>query len=124
MFSTHVVEDLAATCNQLAIMHKGSFLYAGSMKDLAEEARGKIWICKVPDEEKARKVEEQYRITSKQYTEGGLQAKSDFRSTARNRMYICSGNIGRCVYLCDESKRIERKLVVPSLIGNENFIED
>ena len=26
LFSTHVVEDLAATCNQLAIMHKGSFL--------------------------------------------------------------------------------------------------
>ena len=45
------------------------------MKDLAEEARGKIWICKVPDEEKARKVEEQYRITSKQYTEGGLQLR-------------------------------------------------
>ena len=35
LFSTHVVEDLAATCNQLAIMHKGDFLYAGSMKNLA-----------------------------------------------------------------------------------------
>ena len=37
LFSTHVVEDLAATCNQLAIMHKGSFLYAGSMKNLTEQ---------------------------------------------------------------------------------------
>ena len=33
---------------------KGSFLYAGSMKNLTEEAQGKIWVCKVPDEEKAR----------------------------------------------------------------------
>ena len=75
LFSTHVVEDLAATCNQLTIMHKGRFLYAGSMKNLAEEAQGKIWICKVSDEEKARKIEGKYRITSKQYVEGGLQLR-------------------------------------------------
>ena len=75
LFSTHVVEDLAATCNQLAIMHKGSFLYAGSMKNLAEKAQGKKWVCKVPDEEKAREVERKYRITSKQYVEGGLQLR-------------------------------------------------
>ena len=70
-----MVEDLAATCNQLAIMHKGSFLYAGSMKDLSEEAQGKIWICKVPDENKERDIERKYRITSKQYVEGGLQLR-------------------------------------------------
>lgn len=75
LFSTHVVEDLAAVCNQLAIMHKGSFIYAGSMKNLAEKAKGKIWICKVPDEEKAREAEHKYHITSKQYAEGGLQLR-------------------------------------------------
>ena len=75
LFSTHVVEDLAATCNQLANMHKGRFLYAGSMKNLTEEVQGKIWICKVPDERKAREVEQKYRITSKQYVEGGLQLR-------------------------------------------------
>ena len=75
LFSTHVVEDLVATCNQLAIIQKGSFLYAGSVRDLVEEAQGKIWICKVSDEEKAREVECQYRITSKQYVEEGLQLR-------------------------------------------------
>lgn len=34
LFSTHVVEDLVATCNQLAVMKKGAFLYAGSMQEL------------------------------------------------------------------------------------------
>lgn len=61
LFSTHVVEDLAATCNQLTIMHKGTFLYTGSVRNLAEKAQGKIWICKVPDEENARKIERKYR---------------------------------------------------------------
>ena len=45
------------------------------MKDLSEEAQGKIWICKVPDENKARDIERKYRITSKQYVEGGLQLR-------------------------------------------------
>lgn len=31
--------------------------------------------CKVPDERKAREVEQKYRITSKQYVEGGLQLR-------------------------------------------------
>ena len=55
LFSTHVVEDLAATCNQLAIMHKGSFLYAGSMKNLVEKAQGKIWFAKYQMRKKREK---------------------------------------------------------------------
>lgn len=75
LFSTHVIEDLAAVCNQLAVMKKGRFLYAGSMKELVEEAQGKIWTCKVNNEERAREIECRYCITSKQYMEGGLLLK-------------------------------------------------
>lgn len=75
LFSTHVVEDLAATCNQLAVMKKGTFLYAGAMQDLVNKAKGHIWICKVPDEIQARELEKNYHVTSKQYVDGGLQLK-------------------------------------------------
>ena len=49
LFSTHVVEDLAATCTQLAIMKKGSFLYSGSVSGLLENAKGKANENCVPD---------------------------------------------------------------------------
>lgn len=75
LFSTHVVEDLAATCNQLAVMKKGTFLYAGSMQDLVNEAKGHIWICKVADEIQARELEKKYHVSAKQYVDGGLQIK-------------------------------------------------
>ena len=75
LFSTHVVEDLAATCNQLAIMKKGSFLYTGSMRELMNRTKGVVWICEVKDEEEARKLERTYHITSKQYTEEGMKIK-------------------------------------------------
>ena len=45
LFSTHVVEDLAATCTQLAIMKKGSFLYSGSVSGLLEGHERKIYIA-------------------------------------------------------------------------------
>ena len=49
LFSIHVVEDLAATCTQLSIMKKGSFLYSGSVSGLLENAKGKANENCVPD---------------------------------------------------------------------------
>lgn len=75
LFSTHVVEDLAATCNQLSIMKKGNFIYSGSVRKLLEEAKGHIWICHTKDEEEARELEKSYHISSKQFDETGMQIK-------------------------------------------------
>lgn len=75
LFSTHVVEDLAATCSQLAVMKKGEFLYSGSMQELLNEAKGHVWICMVKDEFQARELEKKYHVSAKQYVEGGLQMK-------------------------------------------------
>lgn len=75
LFSTHVVEDLAATCSQLAVMKKGEFLYSGSMKELLEQAEGHVWTCKTKDEGAAKELEEKYHVSSKQYAGGELQMK-------------------------------------------------
>lgn len=73
--STHVVEDLVAICNQLAIMKKGQFLYQGKMQELLYEAENHVWVCRVGDEAKARQLEKQYHVSSKQFVDGGLQLK-------------------------------------------------
>ena len=75
LFSTHVVEDLQATCNKISVMKKGQFLYSGSIMEMMEQAKGHIWLCQVEDERDARKLEEKYRISSKQFTERGMQIK-------------------------------------------------
>lgn len=75
LFSTHVVEDLAAVCNQLAVMKKGKFLYAGSMKELVRAAKGHVWICRLRDEVQAREIEKKYHISSKQLSEDGVQIR-------------------------------------------------
>lgn len=75
LFSTHVVEDLVATCNRLAIMRKGQFLYQGRMQELLCQAENHVWVCTVEDEEKARELEKKYHVSSKQFTDSGLQIK-------------------------------------------------
>lgn len=75
LFSTHVVEDLAATCNLLSIMKKGSFIYSGTVRELLDETKGHIWICHVKNEEQARALEKTYRVSSKQYDGDGMQVK-------------------------------------------------
>lgn len=75
LFSTHVVEDLAATCQKIAIMKKGKFLYTGSVTEMMYMAKGHIWISRVNDEKQARELEKKYHISSKQYTEDGMKVK-------------------------------------------------
>lgn len=75
LFSTHVVEDLAATCNQLSIMKKGEFLFSGSMTELMETAKGHVWICEAADDEAAREIQKRYSVSAKQYTESGIKIK-------------------------------------------------
>lgn len=75
LFSTHVVEDLVATCSQLAVMKKGVFLYAGSIEQMIQQAQGHVWECRATDEKEARKLEQNYHISAKQFVNGGLQLK-------------------------------------------------
>ena len=75
LFSTHVVEDLMATCNQLAVMKKGRFLYTGTMREVLNKARGQVWECCTEDESLARELERKYHISSKQYTEEGIRLR-------------------------------------------------
>ncbi len=75
LLSTHVVEDLAATCGRLAVMNRGRFLYAGSVPGLLEHAKGKVWSYTTADFAQAEKLEKKYLISAKQYTENGIQMR-------------------------------------------------
>src|SRR6185437_2438498 len=43
ILSTHIVEDIAQTCRNLAILGKGKLLFEGTTADLIDAARGKVW---------------------------------------------------------------------------------
>ena len=43
LFSTHIIEDIASSCNQLAVIDKGELKYQGSPLEMVHLADGLIW---------------------------------------------------------------------------------
>jgi ABC-type multidrug transport system ATPase subunit len=43
LLSTHIVEDIAQTCRNLAIMKSGQVIFQGTTAGLTSETRGKVW---------------------------------------------------------------------------------
>ncbi len=51
VFSTHIIEDIASSCNHLAVLIKGNIEYMGSPTSMAELAKDYVWEFSVtPDE--------------------------------------------------------------------------
>ena len=48
LLSTHIVEDIAQTCQKLAIMKGGHIIFQGNVSDLLSKAQGKVWIVTTP----------------------------------------------------------------------------
>ncbi|HEX4204184.1 MAG TPA: ABC transporter ATP-binding protein [Ktedonobacteraceae bacterium] len=46
LLSTHIVEDVAQTCQRLAIMKSGQIIFHGTTTDLISETQGKVWTLK------------------------------------------------------------------------------
>ena len=47
LLSTHIVEDIAQTCQNLAILKGGQIIFQGTVAGLLREAVGKVWIINV-----------------------------------------------------------------------------
>jgi ABC-2 type transport system ATP-binding protein len=63
ILSTHIVGDIEATCENIAILDNGEILYKGSVATLVEAAQGKIYSAQISKMELPQ-MKEQYPITS------------------------------------------------------------
>jgi ABC-type multidrug transport system ATPase subunit len=47
LLSTHIVEDIAQTCQNVAVMQSGHIRFQGTTLDLIHETQGKVWLLNV-----------------------------------------------------------------------------
>ena len=47
IFSTHIVEDISSSCNQVAVLDKGEMKYFGVPQEMADIAQGHVWQMEV-----------------------------------------------------------------------------
>jgi ABC-2 type transport system ATP-binding protein len=44
VLSTHQTEDVSALCHRVVVMNEGARLFDGTVRELAEHARGQVWV--------------------------------------------------------------------------------
>jgi ABC-type multidrug transport system ATPase subunit len=51
IFSTHIIEDIASSCNQVAVINRGLLKYYGEPMDMIKMAENKVWTFNIPPNE-------------------------------------------------------------------------
>ena len=69
LLSTHIVEDVAQTCNNLAVMRQGQIVFQGTIAEMLGKARSKVWSITTND----AKPEGDITIVSAVRTGAGMQ---------------------------------------------------
>ena len=57
IFSTHIIEDISSSCNQVAVLNKGMLRYFGKPIEMAKAAEGHVWQFNIPAKEFGKFVE-------------------------------------------------------------------
>lgn len=63
ILSTHIVGDIEATCENIAVLDEGELIFKGTVEHLLKEAKGKLYTAEVSKAELPG-LKEQYTITS------------------------------------------------------------
>ncbi|MGN0402763.1 MAG: ABC transporter ATP-binding protein [Acetatifactor sp.] len=63
ILSTHIVGDIEATCENIAILNEGEILWKGTLTEIIDEADGKVYVAETSDEE-LKRIKNEYIVTS------------------------------------------------------------
>ena len=74
IFSTHIIEDIASSCDRVAILNKGYMSYLGVPQEMANEARGKVWQASIT-EEKFEKLAEDMNVIHHTRLDDGIRIR-------------------------------------------------
>ncbi len=89
ILSTHIVEDVSQSCNDMAVINLGQILFRGSPADLMDQARGRVWSL----------------TTSGERPDSGLTIVSTMQTRDGNQYRV----------LGKPEKKYKAKLIAPSL---------
>lgn len=93
LFSTHVTEDLAATCDKLCILRKGKLTYDGSITELVSHAENHVFRCSIENERDFQDFQRKYRVTSKIYKANEIEVRFVNRKKPDFPCTLCAPNL-------------------------------
>ena len=72
ILSTHIVEDIANTCHDMAVLHQGQVRFRGSPQALIEAAVGQAWELELPPD---RSPDPGWRVVSQMHPTDSLRLR-------------------------------------------------
>lgn len=78
ILSTHIVGDISSTCNNMALLNKGTVSFEGSPEEMLKQAEGKVWRLRVSNDQ-FQEVNDKYPVVTTIPIKGGweLQVVAD-----------------------------------------------
>ncbi len=74
LFSTHIIEDIASSCNRVAVIDRGEVKYVGDPQAMTSFAEGKVWQADV-SEERFRKESSRWLVVHHMKAEGKIRVR-------------------------------------------------
>ena len=74
IFSTHIIEDIASSCDRVAILNEGEMTYLGVPQEMAAEARGKVWQANI-SEEKFEMLDKEINVIHHTRMDNGIRIR-------------------------------------------------
>jgi ABC-type multidrug transport system ATPase subunit len=72
ILSTHIVEDIANTCHDMAVLHRGEVRFRGSPAALIQQTEGQVWELDLPA---GQAPHPDWQIVSQVPYDGGLHLR-------------------------------------------------
>ncbi|MCI8589927.1 MAG: ABC transporter ATP-binding protein [Clostridiales bacterium] len=91
LLSTHIVGDIEAACEKIAIIHEGSVLYHGTVEALLQRAEGRVFTMTIPKHELAQ-MKDRFSITS-MHSQGNEVYIRFIADTLVSGANVCGPNI-------------------------------
>ena len=99
LFSTHVTEDLAATCDKLCILRKGKLTYDGSVTELVSNAENHVFRCSFQNERDFQEFQRNYKVTSKIYKANEIEVRFVNGRKPEFLCELCTPNLEDAFYV-------------------------
>lgn len=92
ILSTHIVGDIEATCENIAVLDQGTLLFKGTVSELLQEAEGKIFTAQVSRMELPM-LKEQYAVTGMLIQGNEAQVRLVAESKPFQSALPCTANV-------------------------------
>lgn len=92
LLSTHIVSDVEFIADQIFLMKDGGLVKEGSLSEVTENVRGKVWECLV-DEAWAKRLNERYPVSNLRNEDGQVRLRIISKERPVPDAFSCEPNL-------------------------------